>query len=141
MLQRVLALALLLTMTGCAGNLKNQTPQYQAAVTINSFTTGLRAFQDSEVAVAHDTNLIPPALHVSIEKDVRKAYEYDALAETAAKSGDLTSSQGYYRAALAVLSELDPALVGIKNPQKQQELKTLLEVAIAIAQQFSGGAQ
>lgn len=133
-----LVLLLILGFAGCA--VKNQTPQYNAAIGINDFSHALKGFQDIEIA-AHQANFVPEADHQAIEKAVLEAFQYDAAAEAADKSGDLVTAKSKYMAALILLQNINPQMVGIKNPASQQAMQAALAVAVAIARDWAGGVQ
>ena len=126
---------LLIVITGCAG-LKNQTPQYKAAIGLNDFAASLEGVQNLEISM-NQTGVIDPALHQTFQKAFLEAAQNGKLADQAVNAGDFKSAASFFKSALTVLQGLQAPMIGIKNPTSVQEFNAALTVAINIAQTWA----
>jgi hypothetical protein len=133
---------LLLTVVGLAGcppSTPNQTPpppqtpQYNAAVSIDDFASALKGLQDTEINF-HSSGLIPDNTHKAIQKDILQAAQLGKQAEAAIATSDFTNTKKDLASAVALLNGLTPQMVDIKNADSQAAMKAAISVAVGVLQ-------
>lgn len=137
-MRKTLGPILMLSLLAMAGCLKNTSTNpvpgnaayHDAVVAEHSFTTALKAFQQSEkteLALGH----ITAAEHQTLEAGIGKvgAAAQVLVAALQAGAGDTTIQADFNTVASALTDLINNGVLGIKNAQSQATLKAALTVA------------
>ena len=135
----IVAVLLALLWVGCAAK-KNPavTPQYQAAVNVDSFSQALLTLQNTEISLyANGTGPIDLSTHKAIEGVFLQLGLTGQQMNAAIQQGNYSSAQIYINAAIAAAKSINPILVGIKDPNTQAALTAAVTTFVTITTQWA----
>jgi len=139
-MKRVITVALLaILLIGCAAkNNPAVTPQFQAAVNIDSFSQALLTLQNTEISLyANGAGPIDLSTHKAIEGVFLQLGLTTQQLNAAVKQGDYSSAQVYIGAAIAAAKSINPILVGIKDPNTQAALAAAVTTFVTVTTQWA----